>query len=97
MMKLVKIILIALCVGTSISLTRGIIAAETPEPFIYEIHPQTLYLVTLEYTETQNNKHLYEAIPETPQHSKNICAVKPEACYRPASGISPPTGVNDIE
>ncbi len=49
---------------------------------IVEVHPVTLYPVTLELKSSSSTTHTYEPIPETPEHSKNICEVKPSACSK---------------
>ncbi|TQV73704.1 hypothetical protein FLL45_12595 [Aliikangiella marina] len=83
---LIAILTFALSVQASYLQSQG-----QPAPFIYELHPHTLYLVTLEYDKTENELDFYIPIPQTPEHSKNICRVKPQACYRPAA-IEPPPG-----
>ena len=87
-MKLIKTILMTFFIGvlltlSSVFLTANQVLAESPPPYIYEVHPYTLYLVTLEYQETLEDLDIYDPIGETPQHSIDICEVKPSACYKP--------------
>ena len=95
-MKMIKVIATT-CLAIMLALQSEKVNSQgTPVPFIYEIHPHTLYLVTLEYDKTINNFDFYKPITATPESSRNICQVKPEACYRP-SDIEPPPGVEIIE
>ena len=87
-MKLIKTILVAICVVIISMQSQPTLAG--PDPFIYEVHPHTLYLVVLEYDTIVGDEYLYKPIPSTPEDSKNICRVKPRACYRPVNEVTPP-------
>lgn len=94
-MKSIKTILAAICVAIISMQSQPTLAG--PDPFIYEVHPHTLYLVVLEYDTTVGEQYIYKPIPSTPDHSKNICRVKPQACYRPVSDLPPPPGYDMLD